>query len=178
MTIYSKPSVMRIVVLPVQGAKPETYSIQVVDGDRVVHSEQAEGISQRDRLIWQLADLYDVPDVVLDPSLNPIAAEVSSELQEFKFSEIPSIPVLQEDEAEAFFESNQRIIYDRMIQAVAEAVSVNRSFIRLFELNGTGVYLTSQRGAWKAGLNQAMEYFLSKEDYERCGTIKQLLAKV
>lgn len=145
--------------------KSKTYTIEVLDGDRVVHKETADNIKERDAVLWKLADLYDVLDI-----------EVKDIKDEFKFTEIPNIPVLEEDEAEEFFDSNSEFVYERILQAVEEGIKLRRDSIRLFELNGTGVYITSNKSDWKEGVQQALDYYISVEDYDKCVTARQLLA--
>lgn len=171
MTMYQKAPMMKIVVLS-GGSDPQSYSIQVIDEGRVLRTEKAEGLAERDKIVWWLADLYNTPDIELLTDM-PDPVDI-----EFKFSEIPSIPVLEEEDAISFFEQEKAMVYDRIIQAVSEGISTKRPFIRLFELNGTGVYITSQRASWTSGLQQALEYFVLKEDYEKCAITKKLLRKL
>ena len=173
MTMYGKQPKMKIVVLT-EGADSKNYSIQVIDEGRVLRTEKAVGLVERDRIVWWLADLYNTPDIEIKAN----EQEQSKPKPEFKFSEIPSIPVLHEEDAAAFFEEEQLMVYDRVIQAVAEGIKTKRPFIRLFELNGTGVYITSQRDSWKSGLKQAMMYFLKEEAYEKCSVIKKLIVRL
>jgi len=171
MTIYSKATTMKIVVLQQKADKPDHYTIQVVDGSTIVHSENAEGLAQRDEVVWKLADLYDALEIELKEKPKPQPVE-------FRFSEIPSIPVLNEGEAKDYFESSEQFVYDRMLQAIEEGIITKRPFIRLFELNGTGVYITSVKSSWKAGLNQALEFYLETEQYEKCAVIKTLINRL
>lgn len=173
MTMYSKATAVKIVVSSISKVgHDEAYSIQVMDGSHIVHAEHAESKSQRDEIVWRLADLYNTPEI------ESIADQSKEAVEEFKFSEIPSIPVLQESDADQYFEENQQLVFDRIVQAVSEGVDAKRGFIRLFELNGTGVYVTSQREDWKSGLKQANRYYLLNENYEQCAIIKKLLAKL
>lgn len=159
--------IMKIVVTK-SATKKQSYIIAVVDSGNCIHKESVDGVAKRDEVVWKLADLYNALDIeIIEP--NP---------EEFKFSEIPVIPVLDEEEADEFFEENKEIIYDRIVQAVKEGIHVNRSEIRLFELNGTGVYMTSKRAHWKQGLEQALRHFIDLEAYEKCISVKQLIAKL
>ena len=159
--------VMKIVVTQA-GKKKQSYIVAVVDSGMCIHKETVTGIKNRDEVVWKLADLYGALDIEI---VEPIP-------QEFKFSEIPTIPVLDEQEASDYFEENMEAVYDRIVQAITEGLHVNRDEIRLFELNGTGVYMTSKRLYWKGGLDQALKYYIKIEAYEKCIAIKQLLAKL
>ncbi len=143
---------MKIVVTR-SATKKQSYIIAVVDSGNCIHKESVDGVAKRDEVVWKLADLYNALDIeIIEPNQ-----------EEFKFTEIPVIPVLDEEEAEEYFEDNKEAVYDRIIQAIKEGLHVNRNEIRLFELNGTGVYLTSKKPNWKRGLEQALQHFIEIE---------------
>ena len=79
---------MKIVVTVVESSKGTQHRINVVDGKDIVHSSVASTIKERDKIIWNLADLYDTVEINIKS-----AKEQSSD---FKYSEIPNIPVLDE----------------------------------------------------------------------------------
>ena len=99
-------------------------------------------------------------------------------MEEFRFTDIPSIPVLELEEADVFFDENSEFVYERILQAVEEGIIANRNEIRLFELNGTGVYVTSNRPDWSQGVQQALDYFILLEKYDKCIIARQLLQKL
>ena len=84
----------------------------------------------------------------------------------------------QEEEADEFFEDNQDFVYSRILEAVEEGIRATRESIRLFELNGTGVYITSQKEEWKNGVHQALDYFVAVEQYDKCIIARQILHKL
>ena len=55
---------------------------------------------------------------------------------------------------------------------------MNQETIRLFELNGTDVYITSNKEDWKNGVEQALEYYVQKEQYDKCIQARQLMSKL
>ena len=157
---------MKIVVTQVNRKNgKKTYDIEVMDGESVLHSETVQGLQSRDRVVWDLADTYGAVDIEMREDKEA----------EFKFTEIPSIPVLEEEEASDFFEDNNDFVYDRLIQAVQEGIQSGRQSIRLFELNGTGVFMTSNKADWQKGVQQALDYFEIIEDYDKCILARQLL---
>ena len=102
----------------------------------------------------------------------------SQQAKKFKYSEIPSIPVLDEDEAVDFFENKSEWVFDRIVQAVTEGLFMNTNEVRLFELNGSGAYMTAEKSGWGAGIKSALEYYIAIEAYEKCTPTKQLLEKL
>jgi len=156
---------MKIVVTST-GKRGKSFLIQVVDGNNIIHSESVKGLQERDQIVWKLADLYNAIDIEM--------AKVE-EVDDFKFTEIPSIPVLEESEADEFFEASSEFVYNRILQAVEEGARSGRDSIRLFELNGTGVYITSNKRDWKNGVQQALDYYVTMEQYDKCIAARQLL---
>ena len=159
---------MKIVVTSISKNKSKTYLIEVCDGTTIIHSEEVKGIKDRDTVVWKLADLYNSIDIEMK----------DSKAVDFKFTEIPSIPVLEIEEADTFFDENSDFVYERILQTVEEGLRSKRTEIRLFELNGTGVYVTSNRPDWKVGVQQALDYFVLTEQYDKCITARQLLQKL
>ena len=162
---------MKIVVSIVSTKKGSEHLVQVIDNGEVIHSETATNIEQRDKIVWQLAEMYNALDIEVSHNKRLVQ-------EEFRFSEIPSIPVLDEEDAEAFFEDHEDAVYDRILEAVGEGLFLDLDEIRLFELNGTDVYLTSDRENWRSGVEKAIDYFVKVEQYEKCIIGKQLLNKL
>lgn len=159
---------MKIVVTSSGRKNNRTFTIEVLDGQAIIHTEAADGVKKRDEVVWKLADLYGALDIEM----------IEAKPAEFKFTEIPSIPVLEETEADDFFEDNQEFVYARILQAVEEGIRAQRDSIRLFELNGTGVYITSDKDDWRNGVQQSLEYFIAIEQYDKCIIARQILQKL
>ena len=168
-TIYKR---MRIIVSTVPSKKGNKHLVQVVDNDVIVYSETTATIEQRDKLVWQLAETYNALDIEVTRNNRQLDED------DFRFSEIPSIPVLDEEDAEAFFDDHEDAVFNRILEAVEEGVFLGLDEIRLFELNGTDVYLTSDKDSWKSGVEKAIEYFVKEEQYEKCIVGRQLLSKL
>lgn len=163
---------MRIIVSTVPSKKGNKHLVQVVDNDVIVYSETTATIEQRDKLVWQLAETYNALDIEVTRNNRQLDED------DFRFSEIPSIPVLDEEDAEAFFDDHEDAVFNRILEAVEEGVFLGLDEIRLFELNGTDVYLTSDKDSWKSGVEKAIEYFVKEEQYEKCIVGRQLLSKL
>jgi hypothetical protein len=143
--------------------KGKKYNITLLDGDSILKEDVAHSIAERDTLVWRYAETYNVIDI--DVKSHKMAKQTS----------VPSIPVLTEEDAHLFFEENQEFTHNRIIVAVEEGVKNHLETLNLFELNGSNVYITSDREHWRAGLMQALEYFEDVEMYERCNKIQKLL---
>lgn len=147
--------------------KGKKFVVTLMDGADTIKERIVTGVEARDKAVWEFTDNYNVSDVVLD---NQKKTKKTA-----KQSPIPTIPVFDEEEAVDFFESNQDFVYNRIVQAIAEGVMFGIDTLRLFELNGTGVYITSKRTNWKAGLVPALKYFEDTEEYEKCSKVRDLM---
>ena len=146
--------------------KGNRYTITLIDETNILQETTVTTVEDRDKLIWELTDTFNVVDIEVEDAKS----------KKTKLSEAPSIPVFDEEDATDFFEENEELVYSRILQAVDEGVKANLKVINLFELNGTGVHITSQRKDWKSGLQDALDYYLSKENYEACTQIRELIA--
>ena len=158
---------MKIVVTR-SNKKTQSYEVVVMDGACTVHKETVVGLKKRDEVVWKLADLYGALDIEV---IKPEATSTT-------LSDIPSIPVLDDEEAELYFESNLDSVYDRIVQAISEGLLTNKYEIKLFDLSDTGVFFTSQKENWKSGLLQALDLYLAEDQYERCTIVQTLLKEL
>lgn len=166
---------MKIIITTLQSGKGEMHQIDVMDGKRILHSQTATTIKQRDDIVWDLAEMYRVVDIDIKPQDKRSEKQMT---QDFKYTEIPSIPVLSEEDAVEFFDIESDLVFNRIMKAVEEGLTMNLDSIRLFELNGTGLYLTSECPQWKDGLQRSLQYFLAKEDYLKCAEVRDLMNRL
>jgi len=162
-----KGEMMKIVITRTN-KKKQSFEVAVMDGVTPIHKEVVSGIKDRDEVVWKLADLYGAVDIEI----------VVAKVMRFTVSQIPNIPILDETEAKEFFESNKDYVYDRMVTVITEALRTKKTVVRLFELSGTGVYLTSDKHTWVFGLQQALQHYIDIEWYEKCTTIHKLIQKI
>lgn len=170
---------IKIVAETVQKRNKTLFVVKAVDGEAVVDEKTATTVNKRDELIWGFAEQFNTTDItIVDTTKKKIKDGKVRGKSTFKFSEIPSIPVLDMQDASEFFDDNEEVVYERVIIAVKEGIESNRDSIRLFELNGTGVYITSDRDDWKSGIENAERFFAEKEAYEKCAVCRDLLTKL
>tara|TARA_R110000803_G_scaffold37262_1_gene80288 strand:- start:657 stop:1151 length:495 start_codon:yes stop_codon:yes gene_type:complete len=164
---------MKIVVTTLQSKKGDTHQIDVVDGQRVLHTQTVTTVEQRDEVVWGLAELYRVVDIDIKT-----AKKKKKSTDNFKFSEIPSIPVLESEDAEFFFDDESTFVFYRIVESITEGLHLNLKEVRLFELNGSGEYFTAERRHWESGLQIALDYYVSIEDYTKCIEVRDLIKKL
>ena len=82
---------MKILVTPINKKSGNKFSVVVMDGNLIIDKGLANSIAERDTIIWKLAEIYNVIDIEIVDLKN-------SKTVESKFSTIPSIPVIVEEE--------------------------------------------------------------------------------
>lgn len=170
---------IKIVAELVKRRSKTVFLVRAVDGDSIIDEKTATSINKRDELIWSFAEQFNTTDItIIDPDKKPRKQTKTVKKEKFKFSQIPSIPVLDMQDASDFFDDNEDFVYNRVLIAVDEGLNAKRDTIRLFELNGTGVYITSDKVDWKPGVENAERYFLEREEYEKCAVCRDLLKRL
>lgn len=81
------------------------YRVMLVNDNSTIEDVVVTGIKSRDDLVWHWCDLYNTIDIIIHDDKKSV----------FKYSEIPSIPVLEEADAEEFFEDNEEFVYNRVM---------------------------------------------------------------
>ena len=107
---------MKIVVTTLQSKKGDTHQIDVVDGQKILHTQIVATVEKRDEVVWDLAELYRVVDI--DIKTKQKKKEKSKLADTFKYSEIPSIPVLEAEDAVFFFDDESTFVYYRIVEAI------------------------------------------------------------
>ena len=165
---------MKIVVTTLRSSKGDEHQIDVMDGSKVLHTQVVKTIEQRDKTIWDLQEMYNVVDIDIKAS----KGQVKQKKEEFRYTQIPNIPVLDESEAADFFDPESVFVFERIVKAIEEGLAMKLTTIRLFELNGTGKYLTADKAGWEQGLQRALDFYLSREMYLNCAKVRDLIEKL
>ena len=82
------------------------------------------------------------------------------------------------------FEFNEELntkkpqVYKSLIDGVTEAIKTNKEEIKLCEVKNTNIYITVEKPEWKESLDSALQYYVNKEEYEKCSKIKDLIDKL
>ena len=74
--------------------------------------------------------------------------------------------------------SKKHQVYKSLIDGVSEAIKTNKKEIKLCEVKNSNLYITVEKPEWKKSLDSALQYYISKEEYEQCSKIKNLIDKL
>lgn len=67
------------------------------------------------------------------------------------------------------------LVYGELLSAFEEAKNENKDTISLFELNNSGYIVELSKEEFTPALKKAMAHYETKEDYERCVTLRNLI---
>ena len=72
----------------------------------------------------------------------------------------------------------KEVVIEEVIVAVREAIKRKKSSIELFEVANSDYYLELKKDQFKTSLETALEYFVEKEEYDRCIECRDLINKL
>ena len=86
---------------------------------------------------------------------------------------IPSIS-LKDFEAKA----KKTIMMKSLVGNIADGIEDDLESVNIAEIKNHNVIISVPKAEWKAGLENAMNYYIKTEEYEECSKIKKLINKL
>lgn len=71
-----------------------------------------------------------------------------------------------------------QVVIDETVVAIKEGIAKKKKSINLFEITNSEFYIELKKEQWKSSLEKALEYYLEKEEYERCAECRDLINKL
>ena len=86
------------------------------------------------------------------------------------------IPTISLEDFET--KSKKRQVYKSLVQSISEGVEFKLESVNVAEIKNHDVIISVPKAEWKSGLENAMEYYIKKEEYEECSKIKKLIERL
>jgi hypothetical protein len=86
------------------------------------------------------------------------------------------IPVISFNELELKQKKPQ--VYKSLVEGITEAFKNNSNEIKLCELKYANTYLTVHKNNWSSSLARALDFYIEREEYEKCSKVKKLIDKL
>ena len=86
---------------------------------------------------------------------------------------IPSIS-LKDFEAKA----KKPTMMKSLVLNIADGIEDNLESVNIAEIKNHDVIISVPKTEWKGGLENAMDYYIEREEYEICSKIKKLIEKL
>ena len=72
----------------------------------------------------------------------------------------------------------KEVVIEEVINAIRDAIKRKKSKIELFEVADSDYYLELDKNKFKTSLETAIEYFVEKEEYDKCIECRDLINKI
>ena len=86
------------------------------------------------------------------------------------------IPVISLKDFET--KSKKRIVLKSLVENISIGVESNLESVNIAEIKNHDVIVSVPKTEWKAGLENAMNYYIKTEEYEECSKIKKLIERL
>ena len=86
---------------------------------------------------------------------------------------IPTIS-LKDFEAKA----KKPIMMKSLVLNIADGIKDNLEIVNIAEIKNHDVIISVPKTEWKGGLENAMDYYIEREEYEICSRIKKLIKRL
>jgi len=86
------------------------------------------------------------------------------------------IPIISLKDFEA--KAKKPIVMKSLVENIAEGVNSNLESVNVAEIKNYDIIISVPKSEWKGGLENAMEYYIEKEEYEECSKIKKLIERL
>ena len=86
------------------------------------------------------------------------------------------IPIISLEDFEA--KAKKPIVMKSLVTNIADGIKDDLESVNVAEIKHTDIILSVPKSEWKGGLENAMDYYIKKEEYEECSKIKKLIEKI
>ena len=86
------------------------------------------------------------------------------------------IPIISLEDFEA--KAKKPIMMKSLVLNIAEGIEGKLESVNIAEIKNHDVIISVPKSEWKGGLENAMDYYIEKEEYEECSKIKKLIEKL
>ena len=86
------------------------------------------------------------------------------------------IPIISLEDFEE--KAKKPTVMKSLVLNIAAGVEDNLESVNVAEIKNYDIIISVPKSEWKGGLENAMEYYIEKEEYEECSKIKKLIEKL
>ena len=70
------------------------------------------------------------------------------------------------------------VMMKSLVLNIADGIKDNLESVNIAEIKNHDVIISVSKDEWKAGLENAMEYYIEREEYEICSKIKKIIKRL
>ena len=72
----------------------------------------------------------------------------------------------------------KKVVIEGAIYAIKEGIEKNKPSISLFEVAYSDYYIELKKDKWKPTLEKVLEYYIEREEYDKCAETRDLINKL
>ena len=86
------------------------------------------------------------------------------------------IPIISLEDFET--KAKKPLMMKTLVTNIADGIKDDLESVNIAEIKHTDIILNVPKSEWKGGLENAMDYYIEKEEYEECSKIKKLIERL
>ena len=86
------------------------------------------------------------------------------------------IPIISLEDFEA--KAKKPTVMKSLVLNIAEGIEDKLEIVNIAEIKNHDLIISVPKTEWKSGLENAMNYYIEREEYEECTKIKNLIEKL
>ena len=86
------------------------------------------------------------------------------------------VPIISLEDFEA--KAKKPIMMKSIVVNIADGIEEDLESVNIAEIKNQDVIVSVPKSQWKGGLENAMDYYIEREEYEECSKIKKLINKL
>ena len=86
------------------------------------------------------------------------------------------IPIISLEDFEA--KAKKPVMMKSLVTNIASGIKEELESVNIAEIKNHDVIVSVPKTEWKAGLENAMDYYIKKEEYEECSKIKKIINEI
>jgi hypothetical protein len=86
------------------------------------------------------------------------------------------IPIISLEDFEA--KAKKPTMMKSLVLNIAEGIEDKSESVNVAEIKNYDIIISVPKSEWKGGLENAMDYYIEREEYEECSKIKKLIKKL
>jgi len=86
------------------------------------------------------------------------------------------IPIISLEDFEA--KAKKPTMMKSLVSNIAEGIKDKSESVNIAEIKNYDIIISVPKAEWKGGLENAMDYYIEREEYEECSKIKKLIKRL
>ena len=86
------------------------------------------------------------------------------------------IPIISLEDFEA--KAKKPLMMKTLVTKIADGIEDNLESVNVVEIKNHDLIISVPKTEWKGGLENALDYYIEKEEYEECSKIKEIIERL